>query len=64
MYAHKVKDPYLMQQFSRHKDMKCVTRYVHYEKILFQVGEKDEWTVRVAKTIVEATELLQVGFNT
>lgn len=63
VYAHKVKDPFLVQIFARHKDMKCTAKYIHYEKVLFQVGESDEWTVRTAKTIEDATTLLQVGFE-
>jgi integrase len=63
VYAYKVKDPFLVQIFARHKDMKCTAKYIHYAKILFQIGDKDEWTVRAAKTIDEATALLQVGFE-
>jgi len=63
MYAHKVKDPFLVQIFARHKDMKCTSKYIHYEKVIFQSGNKDEWTVRVAKTVQDAVEFVQVGFE-
>lgn len=62
-YAHRAKDPFLVQQFSRHKDMKCVMKYVHYEKIIYQASENDGWTVRSAKTAEEGMELLKVGFD-
>jgi integrase len=62
-YAHKVKDPFLVQQFARHKDMKCTMRYVHLESIVYQRTENDAWTVRAAKTAEEAMELLKVGFD-
>jgi integrase len=62
-YAHKVKDPFMVQIFARHKDMKCTSRYIHYEKIIYQTSDKDEWTVRTAKTIEDATPLLKVGFE-
>jgi integrase len=62
-YAHKAKDPFLVQHFSRHKDMKCVMKYVHYEKIIYQASGNDGWTVRAAKTAEEAMELLKVGFD-
>ena len=62
-YAHKVKDPFLVQQFARHKDMKCTMRYVHLESIIYQQIENDDWTVRAAKNVEEAMELLKVGFE-
>ena len=62
-YAHRVKDPFLVQQFARHKDMKCTMRYVHLESIIYQKSENDDWTVRAAKTAEEAMELLKVGFD-
>jgi len=62
-YAHKVKEPFLVQQFARHKDMKCTIRYVHLESIVYQRTENNAWTVRVSKTAEEAIELLKVGFD-
>jgi integrase len=50
-YAHKVKDPFLVQQFSRHKDIKGVMKYVHYGKIIYQQSGNDGWTVRATKLL-------------
>lgn len=49
--------------FARHKDMKSTSRYVHYEKVIYKGNNKDEWTVRAARTVEEATELMKVGFE-
>jgi dihydropteroate synthase len=37
--------------------------YVHLESIIYQRTESDVWTVRAAKTVEEAMELLKVGFD-
>jgi integrase len=62
-YAHKVKDPFLVQIFARHKDMKCTSRYIHYEKIVYDESDSNEWNVKAAKTVKEASELMKVGFE-
>ena len=62
-YAHKVKDPFLVQIFARHKDLKSTSRYIHYEKIVYQSNDNNEWIIRVAKNLEEATELMKVGFE-
>jgi integrase len=62
-YAHAVKDPLLVQMFAIHKDMKSTSGYIHYAEIVYQRSHKDEWTVRAAKTVEEATELVSVGFE-
>ena len=61
--SHEVKDPFMVQMFARHKDMKSTSRYIHYEKVIYKEGKQSEWTVRAAKTIEEATELMNVGFE-
>ncbi|MEM2999183.1 MAG: tyrosine-type recombinase/integrase [Candidatus Bathyarchaeia archaeon] len=64
MYAHAVKDPFLVQLFARHKDIKCTSRYIHYSKIVFgKDSNSDEWIVKAAKTVDEAIELMKVGFE-
>jgi len=63
MHAHYIKDPFQVQMFARHKDMKCTMRYIHLEKIMYQASDKDEWVVRAAKTVEEAMELGAIGFE-
>ena len=62
-YAHKVKDPFMVQVFARHKDMKSTMRYVHLEKILYQTSDKDEWVAKTAKTVEDACDLVKLGFE-
>jgi integrase len=62
-YAHQIKDPFQVQLFARHKDMKSTARYIHLEQVLYQPSEKDEWTVKAVKTVNEAIELTSVGFE-
>jgi integrase len=62
-YAHEVKDPFLVQVFARHKDLKCTSRYIHYEKVVYGTSNDDDWIVKAAKTLEEATELIKVGFE-
>jgi hypothetical protein len=62
-YVHAKKDPFQVQLFTRHKDMKCTMRYVHLESVIYQKSSNDDWTVRAAKTAEEAMDLLKVGFD-
>lgn len=62
-YAHMIKDPFQVQLFARHKDMKSTMRYIHLERTIYQVSDKDEWLVKAAKTVDEASELISVGFE-
>jgi integrase len=63
MYAHVIKDPFQVQLFARHKDMKSTMRYVHLERTLYQTSDKDEWIAKTAKTVEEACDLIKVGFE-
>ena len=40
--------------------MKCTSKYIYYEKVIFQSGINEEWIVKVAKTVQEAIELVGV----
>ena len=41
-YAHTIEDPFQVQLFARHKGIKCTSRYIHLERILYQTSDKDE----------------------
>ena len=62
-YAHEIKDPFMVQLFARHKDMKSTGKYIHYAEVVYQRSGRDEWVVKAAKTLQEATDLLEVGFE-
>jgi hypothetical protein len=46
-----------------HKSITSTEVYIHIEKQLYQNGPNDEFTVKVATTPEEITELLEVGFE-
>jgi integrase len=63
MLYHKLKDPYYVKDFLRHKDIRNTTLYINIERALFQSSNDDEFSVKVAKNLQEACELLKVGFE-
>lgn len=63
MLYHKLKDPFYVRDFLRHKDIRNTTIYINIERSLFQINENDEFTVKAAKDLEEACELLKVGFE-
>jgi integrase len=62
-YAYQTKDPFLVQMFARHKDLKSTRNYIHYANVIYNKSNNNEWTVKAAKTREEATELMEVGFE-
>ena len=63
MLYHKLKDPFYVRDFLRHKDLRNTTIYINIERSLFQSNDNDEFAVKVAKNLREACELLKVGFE-
>lgn len=63
MLYHKLKDPFYVRDFLRHKDLRNTTIYINIERSLFQNSDDDEFAVKVAKNLQEACELLKVGFE-
>jgi hypothetical protein len=53
----------MVQLFARHKDMKSTGKYIHYAEVVYKEYGKDEWVVKAAKTVQEATDLIGVGFE-
>jgi hypothetical protein len=45
-----------------HKNIKKALIYIHLEGAIFKSGD-EEFTVRTAKTLEEAKQLLEVGFE-
>jgi len=58
MLYHKTKDILYTKQKMGHRRVETTLIYAQ----LINFGE-DEWTVRVAKTLEEATKLLEAGFE-
>jgi hypothetical protein len=63
MLYHKLKDPFYVRDFLRHKDIRNTTIYINIERSLYQSNENEEFTVKVAKNLQETYELLKVGFE-
>ena len=63
MLYHKLKDPFYLRDFLRHKDIRNTTIYINIERSLFQSTDNDEFIVKVAKNLQEVCELLEVGFE-
>jgi len=62
MEYHKTRDSLHVQQLLGHRDLRNTLIYINLEKALFQNAD-DEYHVKVAQTLDEATKLLEVGFE-
>jgi integrase/transposase-like protein len=62
MEYHKTRDILHVQQVLGHRDLRNTLIYINLEKALFQNAD-DEYHVKVAQTLDEATKLLEVGFE-
>jgi hypothetical protein len=62
MEYHKTRDILHVQQVLGHRDLRNTLVYINLEKALFQ-NTDDEYHVKVAQTLEEATKLLEVGFE-
>lgn len=63
MLYHQTKDPYYVKEFLGHKNLHSTETYIHIENTLFRNLEPEEYHVKVAKTKMEITELLEQGFE-
>jgi len=62
MLAHQTKDPFFVKDYLGHKNIMNTMRYIHLSKIIFK-EENEEYTCKVARTIDEATKLIEAGFE-
>ena len=58
MIYYKTKDLLYVKSFLGHKDLRTTLRYV--QLVDFQ---SEEYTCKIAKTVKEATELIEAGFE-
>jgi hypothetical protein len=63
MIAHRTRDPFQVMATSGHKSMQSIMFYIDVAKVIFGSGEYDEYTVRVANNVGEATSLIEAGFE-
>lgn len=59
---HKTKDILYVKEVLGHKNIQNTLIYIHLEAAIFKLGN-DEFTVRTARTVEEAKQLLEVGFE-
>jgi len=57
----KIRDPFHLQRLMGHRNLTTTQRYVHLANML--VNYSDEYTVKVAKTLNEACQLIESGFE-
>jgi hypothetical protein len=62
MEYHKTKDIIHVQKVLGHRDIKSTMIYITLENALFQ-NVTDEFHVKTAKTVEEACNLVEVGFE-
>jgi len=59
---HKTKDVYHVKKLLGHKSLRSTEIYINLEQAVFD-DIKDEYIVKIAETIDEASKLLEVGFE-
>jgi hypothetical protein len=60
---HRTKDIIYVQQLLGRKEIKNTMIYINIEHAIFGARDNDEFTVRVAKNVKEASALVEVGFE-
>jgi integrase len=60
---HNTRDPWHVKMILGHKSIKSTETYIHLEKMLYQGRANDQFTVKVADTLEDAIELMEVGFE-
>jgi len=58
----KAKDILRVRERLSHKNIKSTLIYIDVERAIYQPGS-EEFTVRVAKNVEEASQLIEVGFE-
>jgi hypothetical protein len=61
MEAWRTRDPFHVQDFLRHKNIKNTMRYIHLAQILFK--NEQEYITKVAHNVKEACSLIEAGFE-
>jgi integrase/transposase-like protein len=61
MEAWRTRDPFHVQDFLRHKNIKNTMRYIHLAQILFK--NEQEYITKVAHNVKEACALIEAGFE-
>ena len=62
MLYHRTKDVLYVMNFLGHKSIKNTLLYIQLEEALFK-DTSDEFTCKVAKTVEQAKDLIECGFE-
>ena len=62
MLYHQTKDPWYVIEYLGHTSLQHTRKYVVLERTLFGSGSED-YVCKVAKSVEEATELIELGFE-
>ena len=62
MLYHQTKDPWYVMEFLGHTSLQHTRKYVILEKALYQ-NQSDDFLCKVARTVKEASELIELGFE-
>lgn len=63
MEYHKTKDPYHVKTVLGHRRMGFTMLHINIKQAVFQNASPEEFHVRVAQTLEEIKELLEVNFE-
>jgi hypothetical protein len=62
MLYHQTKDPCYVMEYLGHTSLQHTRKYVVLERAMFGSGSED-FVCKVAKSVEEATELIELGFE-
>jgi len=63
MEYHRTRDIEHVKEVLGHKSIVSTDLYIHLEKTIFANQQEDQWICKAAKTVEEATRLIEVGFE-
>jgi len=63
MVAHEFRDPFYVQEFTGHRDIKSTMLYIHLEKQMYRKGAEEHFNTATAKTVEEASMLTAQGWE-
>jgi hypothetical protein len=63
MVAHEFRDPFYVQEFVGHRDIKSTMLYIHLEKQIYRKSAAEEFHVATAKTVEDASKLVASGWE-
>ena len=63
MEYHRTKDIIHVKKILGHRNIQNTMKYIDMEHAIFNSHDNDQFTVKVAETVEEACELVEIGFE-